>query len=81
MSGTYRIWHASGEPYESRDRVYTPAEAAGIVAGSPLAVIDDDGDIELSTYRIPASDSSRQEAKRARQVHGRVLARRLARLA
>lgn len=46
---TYKIYFASGEPFQQD--AYTATEAAQIVADHPWAWADRDGDIIVSTYR------------------------------
>jgi hypothetical protein len=50
---TYKIFFASGDQLRDRDgkSVFTAAEAAERVSAHPLAEMDPDGDIIVSTYR------------------------------
>ena len=50
--GQVRIYFASGEPYRRDEQAeFTAAEAADIIADSPWAELDRDGDLIMSEYR------------------------------
>jgi len=50
-----KAWHTSGDPYEDRERDYSPAEAAAIARIYPWAAIDSAGDLIVGMYRTRAS--------------------------
>jgi len=45
-----KIWFTSGDPYESRNRDYTAAEAAAIARDFPWAAVDADGSVIVGGY-------------------------------